>query len=148
MHLKKYYILLLSNNLQSILTMTQSIYSIKTISASNYYSLRHNSITKVVYFRSYADAQKVASYLSLNRCGNRLYEYHQPNNLYVYHDYFEIEKQDKHFFNFALALNNLGYHECEIVNDLIYCMDTGIFDIHSELKSEYINAKLTTIIEA
>jgi len=119
--------------------MTQSIYSIKTISTSNYYAFRHNSITKVVYFRNYADAQKVASYLSLNRCGNRLYEYHQPSNIYVYHDYFEIEKQDKDLLNFSLALNNLGYHECEIVDDLIYCMDTGIFDIHSNVLNEYIN---------
>ena len=128
--------------------MAQPIYTIKTISTSNYYAFRHNSITKVVYFRTYADAQKVAAYLSLNRCGNRLYEYQQPNNIYVYHDYFEIEKQEKNLLNFTLALNNIGFHECEIIDGLIYCMDTGIFDINSTAKSDYINAKLTTIIEA
>jgi len=128
--------------------MSQSIYSIKTLSTSNYYAFRHNSITKVVYFRSYIDAQKMAAYLSSNRSGDKLYEYKQPNNIYIYHNYFEIEKQDKSLLNFALALNNIGYHECEIVDDLIYCMDTGIFDIQSHMKSKYINAKLTTIIEA
>jgi hypothetical protein len=128
--------------------MNLSIYSIKTISTSNYYAFRHNSITKVVYFRSYVDAQKVAAYLSLNSCGNRLYEYQQPSNIYVYHEYFEIEKQDKDLLNFSLALNNLGFHECKIVDDLVYCIDTGIFDIQSHVKSKYINAKLTTIMEA
>lgn len=128
--------------------MAHSVYSIKSISTSNYYAFRHNSITKVVYFRTYADAQKVASYLSVNRCGNRLYEYHHPTNVYVYHDYFEIEKQDKNLLNFSLALNDLGYHECEIVDNMIYCMDTGIFDINTKVKNEYINAKLTNIVEA
>jgi len=129
--------------------MSYSIYSIKIISTTNYYAFKpSNSITKVVYFRDFVDAKKVASYLSLNSSGNKLYEYKQPNNINIYQDYFEIEKQDKNLLNFELALNNLGYHECEIMDDLIYCMDTGIYNIQSHMKSQYINAKLTTIIEA
>ena len=65
----------------------------------------------------------------------------------MYKEHFEIVKQDKHWLKFELALNDIGFHECEIVDDIIYCMDTGIFDIHPDVKSEYISDKLTNIIE-
>lgn len=127
--------------------MAQSIYPIKSISSSNYYAFRHNNFTKVIYFRNYVDAQKFASFLSLTKCKKPLYEYEQPKNISIYRDYFEIEKQDKDWLNFTLALNNLGYHECKIMDDLLYCIDTGIFDIHSDVKNEYITDKLTSIIQ-
>lgn len=125
------------------------VYSIKTISTiPEYYSIRHAKMSKVVYFRKYADAQKVASFLSLNTHRSKnLYEYEHPYNIYIYHDYYHIEKQEKQLFNVSLALNNIGFHECEIVNDLICCMDTGIFDIQSELMNQYFNEKLKKIME-
>jgi hypothetical protein len=130
------------------MSMTHFVYCIKTITNSNYYSIKKTPITKVVYFNSYIDAQKYASFLSLHyNTFKQLHEYKKPNNIHIYHEYFEIEKHEKEFFNFQLSLNNLGFHECEVIDDLVHCMDTGIFDVHSDIKNIYINDTLSTILE-
>ena len=131
------------------MSMTQFVYCIKTITTPNYYSIKKTPITKVVYFNSYVDAQKYASFLSLNyNIFKELHEYQNPKNMHIYDEYFEIEKHEKEFFNFNLSLNNLGFHECVVIDDVIHCIDTGIFDIHSDIKKNYIIDTLTTIFEA
>ena len=127
--------------------MSYSVYSIKTLINPQYYGLRHTNITKVVYFRHLKDAQKMAAFLSSNNQNNNLYDYKQPDNIYKYNEFYEIEKQSKDFMNFTLALNDIGFHECEIVDDIIYCMDTGIFDLHEEVKSQYISERLVTLLK-
>lgn len=131
------------------MSMAHFVYCIKTISTSTYYSIRKTPITKVVYFKSYIDAQKFASFLSLNHNSfKELHEYQIPKNIQIYDEYFEIEKHEKEFFNFNLSLNNLGFHECKVIDESIYCIDSGIFDVHLDIKKNYIIDTLTTILEA
>ena len=125
-----------------ILLIIMSVYAIRSLCTTEFYGFRRVSpdesktITKVVYFRDKKDAEKFASFLKEYKhiMAPQLYEYEETKSYKSYKKEYSIFELPDGFMKLMLGMSGLGYHECKIHEDQVYCIDTGILDVCDEVK--------------
>ena len=119
------------------------IYAIKNIYLQEYYSIKQREKTKVVYFSKYRDAIKFSKFLSGSDKKKskvpELHEYKTYNKQLLNITKYHIEQLDKTPFDYRLGLNHLGYHEVEIVDDILVCRDSGYVQTTQKAKIRSFN---------
>lgn len=106
------------------------VFTIKQIQLQQYYSIKQKDKCKVVYFNKYKDAVQFIKFLSdndnLNTNSNiLLHQYENRHKSSMNISKYQVEQIEKKPFDYRLGLNHLGYHEVEIIDDTIVCMDSG-----------------------
>lgn len=106
------------------------VYTIKQIQLHQYYSIKQREKCKVVYFNKYKDAVKFTKFLSDEDKRNsnfspELHEYKNKDKGLMNVSKYQVEQINKEPFDYRLGLNHLGYHEVQIINDIVVCMDSG-----------------------
>ena len=114
-------------------------YSIRCIHTDQFYGINHtpknelHGSTRVAYFSKKKDAEKFASfltkYMKTHKKVPKLYEYEECEYPNDYTDDFVIYKLGSKYMHFMLGMYGLGFHKCEIVDDFILCLDSGIENV-------------------
>ncbi len=114
-------------------------YAIRSIYTSNFYGFTRVTksdtiVTKVPYFQNKRDAEKFASFLTHCKHTPQLYEYEDTGNQKEYIKEYIIYKLPDNFLRFMFGMSGIGYHECFIQDDLVYCTKTGILNVPSTMR--------------
>jgi len=119
-------------------------YSIRRICTNQFYGINHtpkNEVhgkTRVTYFSRKQDAEKFASFMTnyMKRYGKvpKLYEYKEYEYTTDFTNDFVIHELETNNMNYMLGMYGLGFHKCEIVDDFVLCLDSGIEHVYEEYK--------------
>ena len=109
-------------------------YAIRSIHTSDFYGFTRVTksdacVTKVPYFHNKRDAEKFASFLTHCTHTPQLYEYEDTGNDKAYTKQYSIYRLPDTFLQLMLGMSGIGYHECVIQNDIVYCTKTGMLDV-------------------
>lgn len=109
------------------------VYAIRSIYTSDFYGFTRVTksdacVTKVPYFHSKRDAEKFASFLTNCTHTPQLYEYEDTESPKEYIKEYSIYRLPESFLQLMLGMSGVGYHECIIKDDIVYCLNTGIIE--------------------
>jgi hypothetical protein len=126
-------------------------YAIRSIYTSDFYGftrVKENvCVTKVPYFHNKRDAEKFASFLTHCTHTPQLYEYEDTGNPKEYVKDYCIYRLPDNFLRLMLGMSGIGYHECIINDDLVYCTDTGIMDVPSNVRGDVMESSYNRNID-
>ena len=124
-------------------------YAIRSIYTSNFYAFTRvksdTCVTKVPYFHNKRDAEKFASFLTQCKDTPQLYEYEDTGNPKAYVKEYCIFRLHDNFLRLMLGMSGIGYHECIINDDLVYCIKSGIIDVHPIVRADVMEAAYNRI---
>lgn len=124
-------------------------YSIRRICTNQYYGFYYetnNDIgnTKIAYFTKKKDAEKFASflckYMKDKNQSPQMYEYETSDDNYM-QEYCIYKLNDK-FMNFMLGIHGIGFHKCQIIDDFVLCMDSGICNVEDSVKLDIMESMI------
>lgn len=130
-----------------------TVYAIRSLQTMQFYGLNTlenhegRKLTKVVYFKKHIDAVKFASFLAEREFKEapKIYEYEEPVTYDKYDDKYMIYGVTRHLFCMALGISGLGYHECEINNENVYCINSGIVDTDIDTRMKLCEISLRKV---
>lgn len=119
-----------------------NVYAIRAMKTTEFYAFTKISktdtcVTKIVYFKNRRDAEKFASFLVHSESKNPpLYEYYDSHDCKNYKHEYSIYRLQENYFKLMLGMSGLGYHECVIENDTVFCVATGQIDIPLHIRKD------------
>ena len=127
-----------------------TVFAIRPKYTNEFYGFRRvtpnetKTSTSVVYFNKKKDAIHFASFLSKEKrlFSPQLYEYEDVGVVKGYVDDYMIYEMDENFMRLMLGMSGLGYHECEIRDGVVYCIDKGIIDVSPDVRADVFESLL------